>query len=289
MKYGIELPNGGEVGDPRTAAALAHLAEESGWDGIFLEDYIVWQSHQEVPTYDPWVALAAMAMRTEHIRLGTEVTPLARRRPWKLARETVTLDHLSNGRLILGVGLGDAKGDISLSLFGEELDDKRRARMLDEALDVLVGLWSGQPFSYDGEYYHMKEVTLLPTPVQKPRIPIWVGGGYPLKGPTERAARWDGACLYKHSPDTEWHDMTPDDVRALKSFAASRRSDSAPFDIVLGGRHRAEDWERERAHIKSVAEAGGTWWIEYLPPQLGGLTEIRACIERGPLRIDRLS
>jgi alkanesulfonate monooxygenase SsuD/methylene tetrahydromethanopterin reductase-like flavin-dependent oxidoreductase (luciferase family) len=286
VKYGVELPNGCEYGDPRTLADLAQLAERSGWDGIFLEDYIVWQSHQDVPTYDPWVALAAMAMRTERIRLGTEVTPLARRRPWKLARETVTLDHLSNGRLILGVGLGDAKGDISFTHFGEETDDKRRAGMLDEALDVLVGLWSGQPFSYDGAFYHVKQVTLLPTPVQKPRIPIWVGGGYPLKGPTERAARWDGSCLYKYTPNSDWEDMAPDDVRALKALVASRRNAATPFDIVLGGRHRADDWSHERAHMRAVAEAGATWWIEYLPPELGGLEQIRACIERGPLRIE---
>jgi alkanesulfonate monooxygenase SsuD/methylene tetrahydromethanopterin reductase-like flavin-dependent oxidoreductase (luciferase family) len=199
MKYGLNLPNGGACGDARTLAEFAHLAEEAGWDGVFLEDYIVWQSHQDVPTYDPWVALAAMALRTERIRLGTQVTPLPRRRPWKLARETVTLDHLSNGRLILGVGLGDPT-DGNFNQFEEVTDLKARARMLDEALDVLVGLWSGEPFSYRGEYYHVDEITLLPRPVQTPRIPIWVGGGWPLKGPARRAARWDGACFYKHPP-----------------------------------------------------------------------------------------
>jgi alkanesulfonate monooxygenase SsuD/methylene tetrahydromethanopterin reductase-like flavin-dependent oxidoreductase (luciferase family) len=113
MRYGLCLPNGGACADARTLAELAHLAEEAGWDGVFLEDYIVWQGHQDAPTYDPWVALAAMALRTEKIRLGTQVTPLSRRRPWKVARETVTLDHLSNGRLILGVGLGDTLIDVS--------------------------------------------------------------------------------------------------------------------------------------------------------------------------------
>lgn len=286
MQYGIEFANGGEWGDARTLGDLALLAEQSGWDGVFLEDYIVWQSHQDVPTYDPWVALAAMAMRTQRIRLGTEVTTLTRRRPWKLAREAVTLDHLSNGRMILGIGLGDAQGDISFSYFGEEADNKRRAKMLDEALDVLAGLWSGQLFSYEGEYYHVKEVTFLPRPLQTPRIPIWIGGGYPLKGPMERAARWDGSCLYRHAPNAPFRHISADEVHALKSFVAPRRTASTPFDIVLGGQIRGEDWEAERAHIKSVAEAGATWWIEYMPPEVGRLEQVRACVERGPLRID---
>jgi alkanesulfonate monooxygenase SsuD/methylene tetrahydromethanopterin reductase-like flavin-dependent oxidoreductase (luciferase family) len=224
MRFGLCLPNGGACGDARTLAEFAHLAEQTGWDGVFLEDYIVWQGHQDIPTYDPWVALAAMALRTERIRLGTTVTPLARRRPWKLARETVTLDHLSNGRLILGVGLGDTSMDISFAHFGEVTDARQRARILDGALDVLVGLWSGQPFSYQGEYYHVREVTLLPRPVQTPRIPIWIGGGWPLKGPTQRAVRWDGSCMYKHTSGGPWEDWTPDDVRSLKALADSQRN-----------------------------------------------------------------
>ena len=144
MHYALDLPNGGAWGDARTLAELAQLAEESGWDGVFLEDYIVWQSRADVPTYDPWIALAAMAMRTERIRLGTHVTALARRRPWKVAREAVTLDHLSHGRIILGVGLGDTGesvgSDISFTHFGEVVGAKQRAQMLDEALDVIAGL-----------------------------------------------------------------------------------------------------------------------------------------------------
>jgi alkanesulfonate monooxygenase SsuD/methylene tetrahydromethanopterin reductase-like flavin-dependent oxidoreductase (luciferase family) len=224
MKYGLNLPNGGACGDPRTLADLAHLAEEAGWDGVFLEDYIVWQGHQEVPTYDPWVALAAMALSTQRVRLGIMVTPLTRRRPWKVAREAVSLDHLSNGRLILGVGLGDTSVDISFAPFGEATDPRQRAGMLDEALNVLVGLWSGQPFRYDGAYFHLEEVTLLPRPVQSPRIPIWVGGGWPLPGPTQRAL------------------------------------------------------------IRALAEAGATWWVEYLPPAEDD--EMRAGVERGPLQVD---
>jgi alkanesulfonate monooxygenase SsuD/methylene tetrahydromethanopterin reductase-like flavin-dependent oxidoreductase (luciferase family) len=286
MHYGLNLPNGGAWADPRTLAELAQLAEESGWDGVFQEDYIVWQSRQDVPTYDPWIALASMAMRTKRIRLGTNVTPLARRRPWKVAREAVTLDHLSNGRFILAVGLGDTGesvgSDISFTHFGEATDARRRAQILDEALDVIVGLWSGEPFRYDGRHYRVEEVRFVPRPVQAPRIPIWVGGGWPLKGPTRRAARWDGSRLYKHQADT----MTPEDIRALVAIVQQQRGSVEGYDIVVSGGRRRPDIEAERSRIRSLAEAGATWCSEYLPPDIGGLEAVRASIAQGPLRID---
>lgn len=286
MQYALNLPNGGDWGDAGTLADLAQLAEESGWDGVFLEDYIVWHGRQDLPTHDPWIALAAMAARTERVRLGTNVTPVARRRPWKLAREAVTLDHLSSGRIILGVGLGDTgesvDSDVSFTHFGEVTDAKRRARMLDEALEVIAGLWSGEPFAVDGEHYQVREVRFLPRPVQRPRIPIWVGGGWPLKGPSRRAARWDGSCLYKHRV----HHMTPDDVRELGAFVRERRGSLEGYDIAVGGSQRRSDWEEERAHIRSLAEAGATWWVEYLPPGVGDLEAARASVARGPLRVD---
>jgi len=286
MKYALNLPNGGDWSDPGTLAGLAHLAEESGWDGVFLEDYIVWQSQQDVPTYDPWITLAAMAMRTKRIRLGTNVTPLARRRPWKVAREAVTLDHLSHGRIILGVGLGDTgesvESDVSFTHFGEVMDARRRAQMLDEALDVIVGLWSGEPFNYNGKYYQIKEVRFVPRPIQTPRIPIWVGGGWPLKGPTQRATRWDGSRLYKHQA----HSMTPDDIRALQTFVEQQRGSLEGYDIVVSSSRKNPDGEAERAYVKSLAEAGATWCAEYLSPHLGNLETVQAHIARGPLRID---
>jgi alkanesulfonate monooxygenase SsuD/methylene tetrahydromethanopterin reductase-like flavin-dependent oxidoreductase (luciferase family) len=284
MRYALSLPIGGVCSDPRVLAELAGLAEQSGWDGVFLEDYIVYQKLTGEPTGDPWVALAAMALRTERIRLGTMVTPLSRRRPWKVAREAVSVDQLSNGRLILGVGLGDSR-EAGFARLNEVAEARSRAERLDEALDVLVGLWSGQPFSYVGRHYQVQDLTFLPKPVQQPRIPIWVGGGWPLKAPAERAARWDGACLYKHPGGVgtgEWEDMSPEDVRSLRALVESRRGGAVSYDIAVGGRQRGPDWEQERNWIQSVAAAGATWWTEWLPP--AELDVMRANVQRGPLR-----
>ncbi|HEY3063156.1 MAG TPA: LLM class flavin-dependent oxidoreductase [Chloroflexota bacterium] len=279
MHFGLNLPNGGPAADPRSLAELAQLAEASGWEGVFLEDYLVYQNKIGTPTYDPWVSLAAMAMRTERIRLGTTVTPIVRRRVAKLAAETITIDHLSRGRLTLGVGLGD-QWDVSLAAFGDAPDLATRARIVDESLEALVGLWAGGPFSVHGQHIHIDQVTMMPQPVQQPRIPIWIGGQYPKPGPIRRAARWDGSCLFKaaqYSADkivqAEW---TPDDIRDLRAQIGPHG------DISVGGRARADDWPADRALAQSLAEAGATWWIEWIPP--ADFDTMRTAIAHGPLR-----
>jgi alkanesulfonate monooxygenase SsuD/methylene tetrahydromethanopterin reductase-like flavin-dependent oxidoreductase (luciferase family) len=286
IKYGLDMASAGPAGDAYTMSELAHIAEESGWDGIFLEDYIIWQSHPDVPTYDPWIALAAMAMRTQRIRLGTMVTPIARRRPWKLAQELVTLDHLSNGRMILGVGLGDTGESIgkdsSFAHFGEMLDPKKRARMLDEGIEIITRVWNGETFSLDGKFYKINDVQILPKPIQQPRIPIWVGGGYPNRGPVERALRWDGSCMYKQ----QGHWMQPEDVRTLRERVIALRGTADGYDIAVGGAQRWEDEDKQRAYLESLAAEGITWWHEYIPPDGGDFEEQRKMIERGPLNIN---
>lgn len=277
MRYGLTLPNGGPCGDAKSLGELARLAEETGWDGVFIEDTLLHFSGPTAPTFDPWIALAAMAMNTSRIRLGTTVTPLPRRRPWKLARETATLDILSNGRLILGVGLGELS---DLTPFGEITDNVMRARMLDEALDVLVGLWSGQPFSYQGKHYHVAEVTFLPTPVQKPRIPIWVGGGYGRVGPMKRAARWDGAAMF---PITG-NNWTFEEIQALTTYMRDHHPATTPYDIVVSGQERTADVEQGRALVASYAQAGATWWFEYV--HAAEFAVMQKHIAQGPLRID---
>jgi alkanesulfonate monooxygenase SsuD/methylene tetrahydromethanopterin reductase-like flavin-dependent oxidoreductase (luciferase family) len=285
MKYGLDIASAGAAGDPRSMGELAHIAEESGWDGIFLEDYIIWQSHPDVPTYDPWITLAAMATRTQRVRLGTMVTPLARRRPWKVAQELVTLDHLSNGRMIFGIGLGDPNEamdmDLSFAGFGEVRNRKQRAQMLDEGIEIITRLWQGEPFSFDGEFYKIQDAQILPQPVQQPRIPIWVGGGYPNRGPVERALRWDGSCMYKQ----QGHWMQPEDVRALRERVMAVRGTLNGYDITVGGSERWEDEDKLRAYLESVAAEGVTWWHEYIPPTVGDFNVQRQMIERGPLRI----
>jgi alkanesulfonate monooxygenase SsuD/methylene tetrahydromethanopterin reductase-like flavin-dependent oxidoreductase (luciferase family) len=285
MRYGLELPVGGVFADVSFLAELATLAEQNGWDGVFLEDYIVHHIEPDAPTCDPWVALAAIALATEHIRIGTTVTALSRRRPWKVARETVSLDHLSRGRLILGVGLGDAN-DPAFSRFSEETEPRVRARRLDESLDVIAGLWSGEPFSYHGEHFQVDEVTFWPTPVQVPRIPIWVGGNWPNAGPIRRAARWDGFVGGKvKGADGQWC-PSAEEARQLKRDIAERRTGAEPFEIALGGAARGQitgDLDRDREWIAELAEAGATWWMEYV--WHGDADEIRQAVARGPLRV----
>ena len=287
MFYGIEFPPAGECGDPKALAEFARLAEEVGWDGAFLEDYAfyhndTYRSVPGVPTYDPWVALAAMATQTKRVRLGTAITPLPRRRPWKLAREAVSLDYLSGGRLILGVGSGDVS-DKGFTHFGEITGPKQRARLLDEGLEILVGLMSGSPFSYKGEHYTIEEVTFLPEPLQHPRIPIWVGGMWPRKVPLRRAARRDGFIPYKQAEDGRQVVMTPEDVRLIRAAVKRERTEPGPFDLVVGGDERREDWDEERSVISSLAEAGATWWLEWVPA--AGFEEMRRAVVRGPLRV----
>src|SRR5262245_51605274 len=273
MRFGLTLPTGGPCADPTFLVELAQRAEHACWDGVFLEDYVVFQGDPAAPTCDPWIALAGIAVGTSQIRIGTRVTPLARRRPWNVARQAVAVDHLAGGRMILGAGLGDVDdhvgSDASFTHFGEQLDARRRARMLDEALEIIAGLWTGEPFAYEGECFTVSPVTFLPAPVQEPRIPIWIGGGYPLRGPSRRAARWDGAALYR----ADGGELAADDVAAIRSAAGER-----PYDITVGTREGGGDRERER--LASLAEAGATWAVQYVPVSSPAM--MRAAVDRPP-------
>jgi alkanesulfonate monooxygenase SsuD/methylene tetrahydromethanopterin reductase-like flavin-dependent oxidoreductase (luciferase family) len=174
--------------DPADLVELGAGAERAGLDGYFLWDHLVHaDSGTGPPVVDPWQVLAVVAARTSRIKLGTMITPVARRRPWKLAKEVTTLDLLSGGRVILGVGLGAPASEFSL--FGEPADTRHRAELLDEGLDVLAGLCTGQPFSHEGKHFTVGPVRFLPSPVQRPRIPVWVGGVLPSEGPLARAPR----------------------------------------------------------------------------------------------------
>src|SRR5213080_3184914 len=237
MQYGFILPHG----DIHTLAELAHEAEEAGWDGVFYWDGIYIQ--EAGPMYDPWIVLAAMALRTKRVRLGVILTPPSRRRPWKLARETVTVDHLSHGRLIVPVGLG-ALDDGGFAKVGEATDRKVRAELLDEGLDILTGLWSGKPFHFQGKHYHLDEMTFQPSPVQSPRIPIWVVGAWPSMKSMQRVLRYDGLLPTKLTSPGNDNAMTPDDIRAMKAYIEAHRTLTTPFDIVWEGETPGDDRER---------------------------------------------
>lgn len=279
MRYGFVIPNG----DVRTVADLAHEAEEAGWDAAFYWDGIY--GGPTTPIYDPWVTMAAMAMRTERIRLGALLTPLSRRRPWKVARETVTLDHLSNGRLILPVGLGavDSFGDV-----GEATDRRVRAELLDESLAILTGLWSGEPFAFQGKHHRVGEMTFVPTPVQKPRIPIWVVGAWGRERSMRRTLRYDGILPNRIGAEGAevLGQFTPDEIRAIAAYAAEHRTDPTPFDIVIEGTTPGDAPERAAARVRPLAEAGATWWVESPWEAPNDPETLRARIRQGPPRVD---
>ncbi len=278
MQYGFVIPRG----DVDTIVAMAVEAEEAGWDGVFYWDAIYIESAGNM--YDPWVVLAAMAMRTRRVRIGAVLTPLSRRRPWKLARETVTVDHLSHGRLVLPVGLG-ALDDGGFGKVGEVTDRKERAQLLDEGLEIVTGLWSGQPFSYHGSHYHVDEMTFLPQPVQRPRIPIWVVGAWPRTKSMQRALRYDGLLPTKINPDGSGGEVTPDDIRAMKAYVAEHRTQPTPFDIVWEGETPGDDRNAARRIIKPYVDAGITWWME-AHWTTEDIDAIHTRIKQGPPRID---
>jgi hypothetical protein len=278
MQYGFIIPRG----DVDTIVAMAIEAEEAGWDGVFYWDGIYIESMGEM--YDPWVVLAAIALRTQHIRIGAVLTPPSRRRPWKLARETVTVDHLSHGRLVLPVGLG-ALDDGGFSKVGEVTDRKVRAQLLDEGLEILTGLWSGQSFSFHGRHYHVDEMTFLPPPVQKPRIPIWVVGAWPRTKSMQRVLRYDGLLPTKINPDGSGGEVTPDDIRAMKAYIAEHRTQATPFDIVWEGETPGNNRNEAGDIIKPYVDAGITWWMESRW-SIEDIDVVRTRIRQGPPRID---
>ncbi len=272
MRFALNVPNFGEYGDARALAALAREAEECGWDGFFVWDHIAWADSENYA--DPWISLSAIAVETSNIRIGPMVTPLPRRRPWKVAHEAATLDRLSEGRLILGVGIGGR--DTEFEFFGEEPDPKRRAAMLDEGLDILTNLWSGKSFSHGGEHFQIERARLTPQPIQRPRIPIWVAGTWPRKGPFRRALRWDGYAPVgaKDSP------LTPEDVREMADSAHEERAEGL-FDIRISGSTHGQNADDSRRTVTAFAEAGATWWDEDLSPTGMTLDEARGRIRLG--------
>ena len=287
MQFGVYVPNFGPYGDARVLAELAYEAEEAGWDGFFIWDQV--SKTTLTPgvdaMVDPWVALTAVALRTRAIRVGPLVTPLSRRRPWVVARETVSLDHLSDGRLIFGVGAGG--GYFDFEALGEATDAPRLAELLDEGLEILTGLWSGEPYHHEGPAYAIKEAQFLPRPMQSPRIPIWVAGVWPAKAPLRRAARFDGVVpIGRDLPVTAM--LSPQEMRELAGYVASQPGYTSSFEIVHMGITSGMDAAHDREIISAYQQAGVTWWVEKILPERWGswsswpLEAMRARILQGP-------
>ncbi len=265
MKYCVDVPNFGIWSDPKLFAEFAQQVEEAGWDGISVWDHILVGDDYQIA--DPWILLSAAAMTTSRIRLMTMVTPIPRRHPWKLARECVSLDLLSEGRLTLGVGIGWPT-DPEFTRFHGEHDLRTRADMLDEGLDILTGLWTGEPFEFHGEHYEVERSTFLPRPVQRPRVPIWVGAMWPKRRPVRRAARWDGlAPIVFDTKTEEFGEATPEVIGEIVEYVRSHRDPSEPFDIAIAEGHSpGDDVSEYAARMEAV---GVTWWRDGWIPWLG--------------------
>jgi len=277
MKYAIDIPNFGDFADPRLTQQVARDAEEAGWDAVWVWDH-VWRD-EGVPYADPWILLASIALATTRVRLGPMVTPLPRRRPWIVAREAVTLDHLSDGRFVLGVGLGAPAKEFAA--FGEVEDLKVRAAKLDEGLEIIGRCWSGDRFSFHGEHYSLDDVQFLPVPVQ-PRIPVWAATTWPIRAPFRRAARLDGIWPVRRDEAGKASALGPADIREVAALIGELRTSPDPYDILVHGITPADDPAAAAETVAAVAEAGATWWTERINTARGDLSEMRRRIDAGP-------
>jgi alkanesulfonate monooxygenase SsuD/methylene tetrahydromethanopterin reductase-like flavin-dependent oxidoreductase (luciferase family) len=271
MRHGLSIPN---FAEPEHLIEVAEAADLRGWDGFFLWDHIVVSQEAPVPVSEPWTVLAAAATATRRIRLGTLVTPVARRRPWVLARQVTTVDHLSGGRAILGVGLG-VPPEVEYGALGEDPDQKTHAARLDEGLEIIDALWSGEPVNHDGPHHRLDNVTFLPRPVQRPRVPIWSGASLPARGGVRRAARWDG-IVPMYATEQAMRAPTPDEVAGVVAEIESRRGTGTPFDVAV--------WviDPGPALRKEYEQAGATWLIEGPAPGPTWLADALAVAGSGP-------
>lgn len=275
--YAVGVPNVGSFGDPRLLLDLAVAAEGAGWDGFFLWDHLLWRE-PDGHVADPTVVISAVAARTERIRIGVMVNLLARRRAAKVARETVTLDVLTEGAIV-GAGLGSLPSEFAA--FGESADPMVRAARLDESLHLINALWTGEPVTFHGEHLTATDVTMLPRPVQRPRIPVWCAGRWPNKPPFRRAARWDGV-MPTHTGYGLGETMPPDELRAVIRYTREHRTEDGPFDVALEGRTDGSAADRGGQLVASYARAGLTWWIEALGWWRGTPADALTRIRQGP-------
>jgi alkanesulfonate monooxygenase SsuD/methylene tetrahydromethanopterin reductase-like flavin-dependent oxidoreductase (luciferase family) len=283
MRFALNIPNFAEFADAATVVSLARDAEAAGWEGFFVWDHINPFGDMPVPVADPWILLAAVAQSTERLALGPMVTPLPRRRPWVVARQSATLDQLSHGRLILGVGLG-VPVETEYAAFGEETSLKVRAEKLDEGLEILCGLWSGGPFEHHGRHYQVERTCFLPAPVQRPRIPIWVAGVWGRQGPLRRAARFDGYFPLKMDPNGgESEPIEPEEYDSVRRRLEQLRGGRAIELVTVA--EVVDAAPRDPSRLRALADAGVTWYMEGLSTRALGMPELAARVRQGPPRL----
>lgn len=271
MRFGVDICTLGDRSDPRVAVEMAVLAEDAGWDAVFVWDHLAFT--WGVPSADAWVTLAAMAQATSRVLLGTAVAVPPRHRPAALASTITTLDLLSSGRVVLGAGLGGV--DSEFSSLGDPADPRVRAERLDESLEVMAGLWSGEAVHHKGKHYAVDGVTLAPTPVQRPRVPVWIGGW--SKPALRRAARWDGWLAGGDDQDGTMK-MTPEQLAGDVAYIKQHRDSDGPFEVALTGASEPGS----QALFHEYAEAGATWWLEHLHDYRGTRAELMERITAGP-------
>ncbi len=289
MRYGIVDP----ASDPLTIAELAVEAEQAGWDGVFLADALAIEppGFPAFPWFDTWVALAACAMRTRRIRLGSMLTAVPRHKPWELARQAGTLDHLSGGRAILAAGIGAAEHDGGFYKVGEPMDIQTRAERLDEALEIIAGLWTGHPVEFHGKHFQVDKMTMLPAAVQQPRIPIWVVGVWPKMKSMRRALRYDGVIPQRYKGTPASPPWTPEEVATLDKWMKEQDAEKKNFDICVGGSTATKEKRKAVKKAEAYSQAGATWWLESFygmpnksPVEYAEL--VRARIRQGPPKTD---
>jgi alkanesulfonate monooxygenase SsuD/methylene tetrahydromethanopterin reductase-like flavin-dependent oxidoreductase (luciferase family) len=269
MRHGLYVAPFGELADVGALAEVAAQAQDAGWDGLFVWDHVM--TYDGIDVADPWIALTAVALAADRLRLGAMVTPLARRRPWDVARQVAVLDRLSGGRMVFGAGLGgDSRRE--LSAFGEERDARARAALLDEALELVVALWSGEPVTREGAAFALDRAQVRPTPLQQPRPPVWLGCVWPHRRPLVRAARYDGVFPVSHTES-----LTGEDLRELLEVVGEHRPEGAgPFDVVVVNHDRPGP---ER--LAELGAAGATWWLQGFGER-PRLADVRAAAASGP-------
>jgi alkanesulfonate monooxygenase SsuD/methylene tetrahydromethanopterin reductase-like flavin-dependent oxidoreductase (luciferase family) len=289
MRYGVYVPNFGPYGDARVLADLAFEAEEAGWDGFFLWDQVSKTTLTPTvdPMVDPWIALAAIALRTHTDSPGYACHSPATSPPVDGRTRNCVVGSLVRGTADLRSRLGG--GYFDFEALGEASDAKTLAGLLDEGLEVLTGLWKGEPYHHEGFAYHIKQAQFLPRPVQSPRIPIWIAGMWPAKAPLRRAAHWDGVIpIGRDLPLTAM--LTPAQMHEIVRFVASQPGYTPPFEVVHLGITAGRDAAHDREVGAAYQQVGVTWWVEKLLPELWGswtdwpLEAMRTRILQGPPR-----